>query len=360
MITDNAVLLRKHIPLPAVNCVQKKGVKKIPTEADYIQANLNGFGDAIGTITNRITTQYDIQARYAVGSDEWDKLEYRIACGQKYQQENIDKIKGISAEPMPVYWYDREAATESDAALNVDIVADRKPYFMSYRYPSERSKYTQFIRAADQSARILFGKSVAELMAQPEHTEEESGFLANYHRRIPMIDNGGTMNRLCHAVERYFEQVPSASSGGSFDYEIMKSGVEYSKHAYNEVRDLYNEYQALVKSLSQRSMKEYWTARRFLDAQEDLTRTFHEELDAVVADPREQCEILLDLCYRSSKGKNFVWDLCAEQIIRNLLQNSGGVYKYIERDPHGDIRYNGERFSAHYKEEMLDEVSDPE
>lgn len=359
MITDNAVLLRKHIPLPAVNCVQKKGVKKIPTEADYIQANLNGFGDAIGTITNRITTQYDIQAQYSIGSAEWDKLEYRIACGQKYQQENIDKIKGISAEPMPVYWYDRAAADETGDDLNTDIVADRKPYFMSYRYPSERSKYTKFIKAADQSAMIMFGKTVSELLQQTDYTEQEMRFVDNYYRRIPMIDNGGTMNRLCHAVEDYFETHRHRASNGEFDYSIMKSGVEYSKHDFREVRDLYGEYQALIKSLSQKSMQEYWTARRFLDAQAALTMTLREELDRIVPDLVEQCDILLDLCYNSTKGKNFVWDLCSEQIIRNLLQNYGGVYKYLERDPHGDVHYNGESFSVRYKE-VMDEVPNHE
>lgn len=260
---------------------------------------------------------------------------------------------------MPVYWYDRDAADETGDTLNKDIVADRKPYFMSYRYPSERSKYTKFIKAADQSAMILFGKTVAELLKQTDYTDDEMGFIDNYYRRIPMIDNGGTMNRLCHAVEDYFEHNSHRTSAAAFDYSIMKAGVEYSKHDFREVRDLYGEYQALLKSLSQKSMKEYWTARRFLDAQAVLTTTFRAEIDRIVPDVVEQCDILLDLCYNSSKGKNFVWDLCAEQLIKNLLRNCGGVYKYLERDERGYVNYNGERFSIRYKE-AVNEVSDYE
>ena len=38
---------------------------------------------------------YDVQAQFDKRSKEYQVLEDRIKCGQLYQQNEIDKIKGI-------------------------------------------------------------------------------------------------------------------------------------------------------------------------------------------------------------------------------------------------------------------------
>lgn len=62
----------------------------LTTEDDFIESNMNGFGDSIGKITNRITTMFDVQSRFEVGSREFETLEYRICCGQLFQQNSIN------------------------------------------------------------------------------------------------------------------------------------------------------------------------------------------------------------------------------------------------------------------------------
>ena len=89
MLTDNPVLIRKHVPLPALMCEQKKGVKKVPTEEDMIRANINSFGNDIGKITNRITSMFEVASGYDDGSPEKETLEYRIRCSQLLQQNSI-------------------------------------------------------------------------------------------------------------------------------------------------------------------------------------------------------------------------------------------------------------------------------
>lgn len=88
--TDNRVLLENTRVTPPILCIQKKGEKKVPTEDDFIESNMNGFGDSIGKITNRITTMFDVQSRFEVGSREFETLEYRICCGQLFQQNSIN------------------------------------------------------------------------------------------------------------------------------------------------------------------------------------------------------------------------------------------------------------------------------
>ena len=64
----------------------------MPGEAEFIEANMLGFGDDIGSITNRITAQTELQSLFEPGSEEYKRLEYRISCGQHVQQAAIDTL----------------------------------------------------------------------------------------------------------------------------------------------------------------------------------------------------------------------------------------------------------------------------
>ena len=88
MLTDNEVLVERLRPMPALMCVQRKAEKRLVTEADAIQANIDSFGDDIGKTTNWVTSMFEVQARYPKDSEEYRVLDYRIKCGQLYQQNN--------------------------------------------------------------------------------------------------------------------------------------------------------------------------------------------------------------------------------------------------------------------------------
>ena len=61
------------------------------TERDMIQSNIDSFGDDIGKTTNHITAMYDVQAQFEEGSREYEELDYRIQCGQLFQQNAMNK-----------------------------------------------------------------------------------------------------------------------------------------------------------------------------------------------------------------------------------------------------------------------------
>ena len=90
MLTDNPVLVRKAPKLPALMCVQRKAEAVIPTEDDFIQSNINSFGNEIGSITNRITSMYSVRSNFDISSDEYRQITYRIQCGQLYQQNAMN------------------------------------------------------------------------------------------------------------------------------------------------------------------------------------------------------------------------------------------------------------------------------
>lgn len=90
MVSDNRVLLKNTENNPTIICMQRKANKVIPTEADLIEANKLAFNDDIGTITNFVTSMFEVQAGFEPDSEEYKVLDYRIKSGQHYQQCSID------------------------------------------------------------------------------------------------------------------------------------------------------------------------------------------------------------------------------------------------------------------------------
>ena len=170
--TNNPILLKHTENLPLIQCVQRNAEKKIPTEADMVLSNKLSFGDAIGSTTNIITSQICLQAMFPKDSEEYKTLEYRIICGQLYQQNQIDKAKGIIAKPMPRHWYDNKMNKINDndteeeqqrKLFNQRIVAAKKPYFFMYNYDYLKSDYDKYIDACNMHSHMMFGKSIQEL-----------------------------------------------------------------------------------------------------------------------------------------------------------------------------------------------------
>ena len=73
--TTNQPLIRNQTNLPALRCVQRKADKKIVTEVDLIESNLQGFGSQIGQITNRCTAITSLMANYSKDSKEYQILK---------------------------------------------------------------------------------------------------------------------------------------------------------------------------------------------------------------------------------------------------------------------------------------------
>ena len=121
MDTDNEIIVRNTLNSPTIMCVQRKAEKRIPSEEDIIQSNKLAFNDDIGTVTNYVTSMIERQAGFKKGTLEYEELAYRIMCGQLYQQNTIDRAKGIIAKPMPDYWYNlhRCVVKENDDAETV-------------------------------------------------------------------------------------------------------------------------------------------------------------------------------------------------------------------------------------------------
>lgn len=356
MLTDNSVLCRKLVELPALMCVQRRAQKHIVTEEDLIRANIAAFGDDIGKITNRITAMYEIRSHYPTDSKEYQVLDYRIKCGQLFQQNSIDRAKGIIAKPMPPEWHDRRAAgaIEDDDArkLYLSILADKKPYFMRYIYPDLMRQYNTYIKNTNKKAQREFGMTADELLQKPDDqlTDVQREFKRYYMRGMPVGVGDCVTNMVCRKFEAEFDGYIGRHSGEiEYNYEIMKSGAEYSQTQYNAIMRLFNDYNRRVRDYT------IFASRERVDDDEAqfhasiMNAEFRNACDEICPNAQTLCDILLDICYQRGATKRFVWNMCGKEIIANLLNRKSGEISYPVRDENGDIEFCGKRFSIHKK-----------
>lgn len=377
LTTDNDVLLRKWRQNPAIFCIQKKSQKAVITEDNLAQSNKNGFGDEIGTITNRITSMYDIRTKFPEDSEQYKTLEYRIKCGQQYQQDAIDKIKGIIAKPMPKEWYDIHSVIITDdddpetaaaKAKNREIIADKKPYFMVYIYPNLYSEVSRFEKTAQSKCKITFGMSLSELLVKPDKTEREKEFINWYHKKSPVYDNNGVMNRICHIVENEFDGYVTAVQNKTSDFspDLFSSGnvSDISNKDRKRLVELYKEYVNDMQNISVFANIERQCPDELYAQKMVLLTEFKRQCNTICPNSEQLCNVLLDICYNSNCSKKFVWDICGDQIVKNLLKRNGG-YTYFtlaDNEDSGDIVYCGKTYKRNYvdvdKENMSAEDSD--
>lgn len=352
MLTDNPVLVRKHEEQPALMCVQRRAEKKIPNEQDTIQSNINSFGNDIGKTTNWITSMFEVQAGFDETSEEYKTLDYRIKCGQLYQQNSIDKAKGIVCKPMPREWHDRHSTLEiGDPEMRAfyrSIVADRKPYFMRYIYPDLAKQYNQYIGNTDRNALRQFGKTIEEMQQTPynELSDREKDFLYYYSLKMPVGMGNCVMNRMCRKFENAFDGYVRKTSGNAkFDYSIYKSGSSYTQRQFSAIRNLYTEYNNRMRSFKVAAASGFFDHDESLDKMSSMEDEFRRECYELCPNEKVLCDILLDHCYTKASTRRFVWNMCADVIIANLLDKTNGVMHFPVKDENGDLEYCGERYS---------------
>ena len=349
MLTDNKVLVNKLQPLPALMCAQRRATKRVPTEEDFIRSNIESFGNDIGQTTNWITSMFEVRARFEKGSKEYDTLSYRIKCGQLYQQNAIDKAKGIVCKPMPRLWYDRHAAnkSEGDAKFQRNIVADKKPYFMRYIYPMLSKQYNTYIKNTDKNALREFQMTVSELKAIPkdERTERQEEFIKYYDFRMPVGINPCVMNKICWRFEDEFDgYIGKHNSAIKFDYSIMRSEDEYTTKQFNSIKRLYDDYNKRLASYAIFADYERIDDCDSFIALSVMNDEFRKECYKICPNNSTLCNIILDICYTRSSTKRFAWSMCGSEIIHNLLKQNDNQISYPTLDSDGDIEFCENKF----------------
>ena len=355
--TNNNVLLNAFEYKDTLMCVQSKMPKKVPTEDDFIASDINGFGDSIGSVTNRGTNMISLREKFDKNSEEYSRLEYRIRTMMNYQQNAIDRIKGVVAQPIPKEWLEPRLSKPKDddddsilrkKEIDYNIAAEIKPWFFIYRYSQLKSDLDKYMKSVKSNCKIRFGKTLDDLCASDYRTDEEEAFMYNYEKYMPISRAPGTMNRICWKIEDEFQTV-DVLPDVEFDRTILKSDAVYSQEEYDAIKELYDEYnknvqiflKGIKKNETNKEEREF-TIIQFKDE-------FANACSTMCPNSEILANIVVDICYLSNKNKSFAWDVAGEEIFQNVLKNSGNKIQFPIKDDNGDIEFCGKMFSLYTK-----------
>lgn len=355
--TNNNVLLNAFEYKDTLMCVQSKMPKKVPTEDDFIASDINGFGDSIGSVTNRGTNMISLREKFDKNSEEYSRLEYRIRTMMNYQQNAIDRIKGVVAQPIPKEWLEPRLSKPKDddddsilrkKEIDYNIAAEIKPWFFIYRYSQLKSDLDKYMKSVKSNCKIRFGKTLDDLCASDYRTDEEEAFIYNYEKYMPISRAPGTMNRICWKIEDEFKTV-DVLPDVEFDRTILKSDTAYSQEEYDAIKELYDEYnknvQIFLKGIKKNETNK--EEREFAIIQ--FKDEFANACSTMCPNSEILANIVVDICYLSNKNKSFAWDVAGEEIFQNVLKNSGNKIQFPIKDDNGDIEFCGKKFSLYTK-----------
>ena len=355
--TNNKVLLNTFEYKDTLMCIQSKMPKKVPTEDDFIMSDINGFGDSIGSVTNRGTNMISLREKFDKNSEEYARLQYRIRTMMNYQQNAIDRIKGVVAQPIPKEWLESRLLKPKDGddedtlrkkEIDYNIAAEIKPWFFIYRYSQLKSELDKYMKSVKSNCKIRFGKTLDDLYASDSRTEEEEAFIYNYEKYMPISRAPGTMNRICWKIEDEFKTT-NVLPDVEFDRSILKSDAEYSQEEFDAIKSVYDEYnknmQIFLKGVRKNDSDK--TERDVIVSQ--LKNEFANICYSICPNSQVLTNIVIDICYTSNKNKSFAWDMCGEDIFNNILQNNGGSIQFPIKDDNGDIEFCGNMFSLFTK-----------
>lgn len=315
--TNNSVLSRNHIELPALMCVQKNANKAIINEDTMslvVKTNKDGMGNDVGAITNRVTSMKEVQSHFQKGSEEYNMLNYRMQCGQLYQQNCLDKIKGIISRDMPSSWYNLRSCKND---FEKSICADKKPYFMIYVYDVDKAKYKNYVDKSNRKCKMIYGVSISELENKKEKTEDEELFLEWFYKRMPFGMGDCSMNRICRYIENIFDTYKSSlKSNNDFDYNKLKVKRRCTEEHRELLRELSKEYIQHIADYKNNKAK--MSKEEKLNSRTYMREKFYERAKEICPNDDERLNIFLDLCYGYKNNKQFFWDCVGDLMIKRL------------------------------------------
>lgn len=323
--TNNSVLVRNHKRLPAIQCCQRNTEKVIVTERDILKTNKNGMGNKVGSITNKVTAMMEVLSHFKPEDKEYKELEYRIACGQLYQQNELDKIKGIVARPMQSYWYNFRGCKGD--VYQQSLCVEKKPYFMTYVYDDYRRDYKNYIEKANTKCMSMFNMSLNEILKKETRTEAEESFVFWFHKKMQFGTGACAMNRICWYVESEFENYKSQlKRNGQFDYNRLKVKRRCTEEHRQKLLELSKEYIANVAAYKKRKANN--THDKDNDVNEDkddivsrrehMKQHYRDAAKEICPDDGERLNIILDMCYGYKNNKQFCWDCIGDLILKRL------------------------------------------
>ncbi len=361
--TDNDTFLKCRYDNLPITYTKSTVDKEYINEDELYMADIQSFDSTIGQITNISTSFYEILSAFEGKleySDQQKEILERLKLIRKAQGDSIDKAKGIKIEPMPKHWTKRvknipDGETEFSVDFVNSIVADRKPYFFRYLYSRENAKYLSYLEKATEYTTRIFNKTAEELAESnpTDLTEAERDYLEfEFRRFMPLIDNDGRMNKICHYMERNLKELKIQSRTdtpdsvlkimmGDSDREILDCDIEL-------MDQFYKNYKAAKRETKAASKQGIETVNGLAGNFDQYCSNLRSEIfDLIKNDISYITDLAIFVCYKMypSRSKDFVWDLFGNQIIEHLKQNKQDtILLPVHDEENGTLEYLGSKY----------------
>lgn len=345
-IYENELTVTYDAPKPA---------KILFTKQDLYDADVFGFGSQIGAITNKGTNAYALlpllEEEYGEDSEEVKLVTSRLQQCCVAQSKQIDKTKlGQAVKGIPRVWDQRQRIIGEETAeerqrkefLNRCLI-DRKPYFFKYRYNDTRKKYESYRASRDGICRSRFGMGLAELMALPRKTKEQSDWLKNYHEFCPVIESNSAMNLVCKYIEQIdFQISEKIRANEGFDPRMYLSGDEVLRMALDEKAECYK----AVCACYDQFVHEVRIEREQEEAYVVPVQRLRQRMSRIDSNPFviTDCLVRYLMIESGKKDLDLLWSAYGRYMVYRVSEARHAA-TFPFPDPNGEIEYLGKRYS---------------
>lgn len=352
--------------MPIVTYEKQKAKEQRINPTNFAAMDVKSFDTKIGSITNLASTLISMLSEFPKDSEEYTEIRKRIDLLRFFQGNEIDKTKGIVSIPPPSYWnkkqkyipipenstseeVERITKQNQEIFFNNKICACTKPYFFGYVYDKEMKKYKEYKKDFNRSAEDFFGRSLSEIINDPNCTEKEKELKKNYYKYIPLKRNNSIMNILTYYVEDIEFENKWKKKSGIFDYHILMNNESYIptssviKALREKSKCFYQEYKSITIMESQLESfcgEEY----QYENTYKYLYELFSKDIYTVVSNEAELCDCMIYILYNYFKtyNKDVLWNLFGEQIVKNLKSKADKFCYVCESDT--GVEYLGKKY----------------
>ena len=229
--------------------------------------------------------------------------------------------------------------------FNLSILANKKPYFFIYNYDKLKKEFMEYYKPNNQVCMAKYKCEIHELYKKQNKTQREKEFLLNYEFGCPVNVTPCLCNKIAWMVEDHFRDVSTLYETDTFDCELLKNpDITYSTTMYNKIKKVKEEYDNMVQKSIKQRYNDFGDSYDANDFKEKLLDEFEQKLFVICKDKQTLCNILVDVCYNTSKSKTLLWELCGDIIINNLLRHRGYKLSFPKQSEDGDFTYKGLTF----------------
>jgi hypothetical protein len=360
--TDNEVMLNNIYPNKNVITYDKVSApSQRLNNTNILQTDLRSFDCKVGVITNYSTAFISMLSNFKEGSQEYNELIERIKLLRRYIGDSIDQAKGIKMKPFPSEWKNREYINEDDSDevkqnkyYHNNLVANKKPYFMIYIYDRIKNEYREYKKKCERTCKEKFGCSLDQLLKKKNKTKQESYYVSEYYRRMPVIKNHSVMNTLCNMVEevdfKYKRPKNDENIGDMFNV-LFDQSIKIDQTKLDRLIKLYEKFNKkrhfkfknnILKHIDFEVEEDNESDKRMNEFYEEIRN----EAFAICPNAKELANHLVYITYQlnPTESKEFAWSIGIEGILNIIKDKSDGKVE-IPMFDHKGKEYLGKKYS---------------